>query len=67
MTPVHSSNLAAVGYSFGGRLTIEFHSGGLYQYWQVPPSVYAGLMRAESHGKYFHAWIKNRYPYRRLR
>lgn len=46
-------------------LTIAFRSGGVYEYYQVPDSEYAGLMNASSHGKYFHAGIKNRSSYRR--
>jgi hypothetical protein len=68
MTPLNSSNLCAVGYNpFAGTLTIAFRSGGVYGYFRVPPAVYLGLLRAESHGSYFHANIKYRYPYRRLR
>ena len=65
MIAIQSSNLAAIDY-WGGTLTIAFHSGGVYQHFNVPPSEYAGLMNASSHGKYFHAHIKNRYAYRRI-
>jgi len=68
LTQVESSNLAAVGYSpFAAVLTIAFHGDRVYQYFGVPVSVYWELMRAESHGKYFHAAIRNRYGYRRIR
>jgi len=66
MTAVRSSDLAAVDYDWSGTLTIEFHSGGVYEYYHVPHSEYASLMNARSHGKYFHAYIKNRYDYRRI-
>lgn len=65
MKPVVSSNLASVGYEYE-TLYIKFHSGGLYMYSGVPYSIYSGLMSAASHGKYFYAHIKNRYPYRRI-
>ena len=65
MVPVESSNLSSVGYQ-GGTLWISFHSGSLYEYTGVPLSVYQGLMAADSHGKYFHAHIRNVYPYRRI-
>ena len=65
LTPVSSSNLAAVGYE-NHTLYIAFHSGGLYAYSNVPESVYQELMAASSHGKYFHAYIRNVYPYRKL-
>jgi hypothetical protein len=67
LIPVSSSNLAAVGYHpFGAVLTIVFHGDRVYEYSRVPLSVYWGLLRAESHGRYFHAVIRNRYPYRRV-
>jgi hypothetical protein len=66
MTEVQSSDLCGVDYSWSGTLTIAFHSGGLYEYYNVPHSEYVGLMNASSHGKYFHAHIKGRYSYRRI-
>lgn len=60
MIPVVSSNLASVGYE-GTTLYIRFHSGGLYAYYNVPASIYQGLMSASSHGTYFHAHIRGRY------
>ena len=65
MIAVQSSNLAAIDY-WSGTLTIAFHNGGVYEYYHVPPSEYDGLMSASSHGKYFHAHIKGRYPYRKI-
>lgn len=65
MQPVSSSNIAAIGYE-NGILHIRFNSGGLYEYSDVPESVYRGLMSASSHGQYFHAYIKNNYACRRI-
>ena len=39
-------------------LEVEFLSGAVYQYFDVPQSIYDGLMAADSHGKYFAAYIK---------
>lgn len=65
---VSSSNIASVGYdSWSNTLEIGFHSGGVYQYYGVPYSEYAGLMEASSHGSYFHAHIRNCYRFRRIR
>ena len=60
MIPVSSSDISSIGYD-GSTLHIRFRSGGLYAYYNVPNSVYNGLMNAPSHGKYFHAYIKGRY------
>ncbi len=60
MIPVVSSDIASVGYE-GTTMHIRFNSGGLYAYYNVPESVYSGLMSASSHGKYFHAHIRGKY------
>ena len=65
MIPVASSNLSAVGYE-GSTLYIRFHSGAVYEYYDVPSSVYNGLMSASSKGTYHADFIKNRYRYRRV-
>jgi hypothetical protein len=68
MTPVQSTNLRAIGYDLlAGTLTVEFHGGRRYAYAGVPWSEYRRLLQAKSHGACFHARIRNRYPYRRLR
>lgn len=65
--PVQSSNLRSVGYDPSSKiLEIEFHQGGIYQYSGVPASEYQGLMSAPSLGQYFHKYIKDRYPYRKV-
>jgi len=66
--PVRSSNLAGVGYDPEyGTLEIEFRDSGVYQYFDVPPSVHEGLMSAPSHGKFFHAHIRNKYKYTKVK
>ena len=66
--PVVSSNLASIGYE-DGILEIEFKTHSVYQYRNVPPSVYEALMSAPSHGKYFSAHIRDNsnYPCKRIR
>ena len=65
MCSVNSSDIASIGYE-NGTLHIRFNSGGLYAYYNVPQSEYNGLMAASSHGRYFHAHIKNNYSYTRI-
>ncbi|MFQ9516420.1 MAG: KTSC domain-containing protein [Eubacterium sp.] len=65
MIPVSSSNLSAVGYD-GSTLRISFHSGGVYDYYNVPASVYENLMNAPSKGKYHAYNIKGVYRYSRV-
>ncbi|PSR51883.1 KTSC domain-containing protein [Adhaeribacter arboris] len=65
---VSSSNLYTVGYNDGiSILEIQFRNGSIYQYFNVPLSVYQALMNAGSHGQYFSYFIKDRYRYRRIR
>jgi len=68
-TSVSSSNLASVGYDPENMiLEIEFQHGGIYQYFDVPESVYQSLMNADSHGKYFDAYIKKGgYRFKKIR
>lgn len=65
--PVSSSNLSAVAYDDSTHtLYIEFHSSGVYAYFDVPPSVFRGLLTAPSHGSYHAAHIKHNYRYSKL-
>ena len=49
---VTSSDIRAIGYDEQSlTLEIEFKSGGLYEYANVPEAVYRSLMSASSHGK----------------
>ena len=67
-TSVSSSDLSSVGYDQEKQiLEIEFNSGGVYQYFDVPTSIYEGLMNASSHGKYFHRNIKDNFRYEQIR
>ena len=65
--PVVSSNIRSIGYDGANQvLEIEFHSGGVYQYYSVPASVYNALMQAPSHGQYFHRHIRGVYRYQEV-
>ena len=65
LVPVSSSNLAAVGYD-GSTLTVQFHSGWVYEYYRVPPNVYEGLMSAASMGRYLNVLIRPFYYCQRI-
>ena len=65
--PVTSSNIASIGYDENARiLEIEFKSGAVYQYLDVPQEVYVELMGSESHGKYLAARVKGNYEFSRV-
>ncbi len=64
---VTSSNINSVGYDLNSMtLEIEFHSGSIYQYFDVPESEYHNLISADSVGSYFHRNIKNIHRYVKL-
>jgi hypothetical protein len=66
-THVTSETIASVGYERDTRtLELQFTSGGVYRYFDVPPEVHRELMTAESHGRYFARNIRGRYRYARL-
>jgi hypothetical protein len=66
-TNVISSMMRSVGYDSGRVvLEIEFSSGKVYQYDNVPENVYRELLVAASKGRYFEQQISGRYGYRRL-
>ena len=56
--PVHSSSIVSVGYDEATRsLEVEFVTGGVYRYFDVPDDLYYALMRAESKGAFVNANI----------
>ena len=58
--PVHSSNLAAVGYDPNSEtLEVEFKNGRVYEYYNVPDFIHERLMQASSLGQFFNAEIKD--------
>jgi hypothetical protein len=61
MTPVISSNLAAVGWA-DDTLRVQFLNGRTYEYEGVSEGTYHALMNSGSVGGYFMAVIKNQYP-----
>jgi len=64
---VESSNLESVGYDEENEiLEVEFKSGAVYRYYDVPPEVYEELMTADSHGSYFYWNIRDVFRYRRI-
>jgi hypothetical protein len=65
--PVSSSSVAAVGYDPSGRvLEVEFTSGRVYRYFDVPEIVHRGLVRAKSIGQFLNERIRDRYRFSEL-
>lgn len=67
-TAVSSSNIESIGYDASSSiLEVRFLNGAIYQYHNVPHSIYSGLMAAPSHGSYLDTYIKKGgYSYRKV-
>jgi lysyl-tRNA synthetase class 2 len=61
---VDSTSLRAVGYDAERQLLqIEFQNRSIYQYFEVPATVYQELMQAPSKGAYFNQSIRPRFAF----
>lgn len=67
-TPVDSSSLRSLGYDAAQQvLEVEFASGALYRYEQVPAAAVQALLQADSLGRHFNQVFKaQHYAYRRI-
>jgi hypothetical protein len=62
--PVESGLIQTLGYDLADSvLEIEFFGGRVYQYYDLPLSIYSELLLAESKGAYFNEFIRDMYPY----
>lgn len=62
---VESNSLRSVGYDPEKRvLEVEFCSGRIYSYLDVPPEMHDWLMRSKGKGGYFNRMIRDRYEMR---
>jgi hypothetical protein len=62
MEEVESSAVTRIGYNSSSRiLHVQFQSGRLYQYFDVPPDIYAELRTASSIGSYFNKVVRDNY------
>jgi hypothetical protein len=56
---VSSSNVASIGYDPDNMiLEVEFLSGGLYEYYNVPEFLFNDFINAPSKGQFFDQHIK---------
>jgi hypothetical protein len=62
-----STLLASAGHDARRQLLdVEFRTGELYRYFNVPSACYRQLLRADSKGRYFNSHIRNRFSYQHL-
>jgi hypothetical protein len=68
MVQVESEAIDEIGYDAGcSVMFVRFAHGGWYSYFDVPAAIYEAFVAAESHGRFFHERIRDRFPYRRGR
>jgi len=65
MQSVKSSNIRAIGYE-SNTLRVEFASGAIYDYSDVPYATYSALMAAESIGKFFGQFVRSTFKATRV-
>lgn len=65
--PVDSSLIRSIGYDLASSvMEVEFMNDHVYEYKDMPLSIYSELMAAESKGTYFNDFVKDLYSYRQL-
>lgn len=62
---VNSSNIDRIGYQ-DRKLIVEYKSGLMYAYNDVPEHVWNEFKIAESKGRFMNSEIKNKYLFERL-
>lgn len=64
---VTSSSIVSIGYDATNQvLEVEFPSGHVYQYSDVPEQVYLDLIGGGSVGSCFNSYVRHAYAYVRL-
>lgn len=65
-TSVNSSNIQSIGYDpQSSVLEVEFTSGDVYQYFNVPEYLYQQFLQASSHGQFLNDNIRYNYRYQK--
>ncbi|MBV4358957.1 KTSC domain-containing protein [Pinibacter aurantiacus] len=63
-SPVKSSAISSIGYNAEKKvLEIEYFSGDVYDYFDVPEHIFNELMQAESKGTFANKMIKDHYEF----
>ena len=64
---VDSDAISSLGYDPAGHvLEVEFTSGRVYQYFDVPRQEVERLLRAPSRGAYFSGRVRDRYRFEQV-
>lgn len=64
---VNSTNIRSIGYDkLTAILEVEFTSGDVYQYFNVPEYLYQQFLNASSHGQFLNDNIRYNYRYQKV-
>jgi hypothetical protein len=67
-TQVNSSNIQSIGYdTTSAILEVEFTSGDIYQYFDVPAYLYQQFLNSSSHGQFLNDNIRYNYRYQKTK
>ncbi|WAL59626.1 KTSC domain-containing protein [Thermocoleostomius sinensis] len=67
LQPVNSDQIYAIGYDAAiERLVVVFQNHRIYQFFDVPATVYHELLRAGSKDQYIQTSVVGQYPYAQL-
>lgn len=65
--PVQSSNIRSIGYNpESAILEVEFTSGDIYQYFDMPDHLHQQFLNASSHGQFLNDYIRYNYRYQKI-
>ncbi len=66
-TSVTSTNISSIGYDPQlATLEVEFASGDVYQYFDVPEHLFQQFLHASSHGQFLNDHIRYNYRYQKV-
>ena len=66
--PVSSTNISSIGYDpQSATLEVEFTTGTVYQYFNVPEHLHQQFLNSSSHGQFLNEHIRYNYRYQKVR
>jgi hypothetical protein len=65
MVQIESEAIDEISYDTErSTMFVRFAHGDWYSYFAVPKHVYEEFLAAESHGRFFHEHVRDRFPFR---
>jgi len=65
---IKSSNLKFASYNTGSKiLTVTFNNASIYEYYEIPWTIFTKFRMSESQGKFFNTKISRSYKYKKIK